>query len=325
MQLPPVVHRAAPPVRPVGPNVDTRPLQPTVVGRLALDAPDSSGRMHVSAASGLEASGGSAWIVSDEYGDLAWFADITKPGLLLPGVPTGKRRPDFESLVRMPRADGGDTLVAFGSGSKDDRARVLVQDVDPDGDVAGPPVEGSVAPLFAAIDAVLPLQPNIEGLALRQGGAGAELLAFHRGKQAGDVNTIFRLDAARVLDALRAGRPVGADALLGHQSIELGTLGGERLGFADAEALPDGRIAFVASAEGGDGVGDGAIKGSVFGVLGADLALQSLRPLDGPARKVEGLEPTRELDPAASPTSFTLVTDPDDPAKAGEVLTVDVG
>ena len=325
MQLPPTVRPVAPPVRPVGPNVDTRPLDPIVAGRLALGAPDATGRMHVSAASGLAAAGGSAWIVSDEYGELGWFADLAKPGLLLPGVPAGKKRPDFESLVRVPRAEGGDTLVAFGSGSKADRSRVLVQDIDADGTVAARPVEGSVAPLFAAFDKVLPLEPNIEGLALRQGAAGAELLAFHRGKQAGDVNTIFRLDATRVLDALRAGRPVGADALLGHQSIELGTLGGERLGFADATALPDGRIAFVASAEGGEGVGDGTIKGSVLGVLGADLTLQSLRPLTGPARKVEGLERTRELDPAASPTSFTLVTDPDEPTVAAEVLTVDVG
>jgi hypothetical protein len=60
-------------------------------------------------------------------------------------------------------------------------------------------------------------------------------------------------------------------------------------------------------------------------VLGADLTLQALRPLTGPARKVEGLELTRELDASAPATSFTLVTDPDDPATAAEVLTVDLG
>lgn len=322
MQLPPT---STLPIRGVAPSVDTRPLTPTVGGRLALDAPDATGRMHVSAASGLAAAGGSAWIVSDEYGDLGWFDQLAKPGLLLPGLERQKQRPDLESLIRIPGSDGASTLVAFASGSKPDRSRVLLQDIEADGTVHGNPVEGSVAPLYAEFDRRLPMQPNIEGLALRQGAAGAELLAFHRGKADGDVNTIFRLDAARVLAALRAGTPVGADVLLGQATLDLGTLGGERLGFADARALPDGRIAFVASAEGGDGVGDGTIKGSVLGILGPDLALQALRPMSGPARKVEGIEMTRELDPTASPTSFTLVTDPDDPKTAAEILTVDVG
>ncbi len=322
MQLPSTTTH---PIRGVAPTVDTRPLTPVVGGRLALDAPDATGRMHVSAASGLAAAGGSAWVVSDEYGDLGWFEQLLRPGLLLPGLDRGAERPDLESLVKVPGADGASTLVAFASGSKPDRSRVLVQDLDADGTVRGPAVEGSVAPLYREFDRLLPKQPNIEGLALRQGAAGAELLAFHRGKAKGDVNTIFRLDADRVMAALRAGKPVGADVLLGHAALELGTLGGERLGFADARTLPDGRIAFVASAEGGGDIGDGTIKGSVLGILGPDLAMQALRPMTGTARKVEGLELTRELDPNASATSFTLVTDPDDPSTAAEVLTVDVG
>ena len=69
---------------------------------------------------------------------------------------------------------------------------------------------------------------------------------------------------------------------------------------------------------------DGAIKGSVLGMLDADLNVTALHPLSGPARKVEGIELASELDPSAPASRFVLVTDPDDPQKPTELLTVDV-
>jgi len=315
-----------PQVRGLAPGVDTRPLVPTVQGRLTLTAPDPTGHAHVSAASSLVAAGGKGWVVSDSYGSLVRFDRLATPGALLPGLPEGKKRPDLEALVRVPdAATGGSLLVAFGSGSKDDRQRAFSQVVDAAGSTVGAPVAASLTPLYTELDRRLPLQPNIEGVAWRDGAAGAELLVFHRGKLPTDVNTIFRLDGARVLAALRAGQPVPADVVLGQTSIDLGTLGGARLGFADAQVLPDGRIAFVASSEGNDSTGDGAIHGSVVGTLDAAFAVQTMRPLTGPARKVEGLERSSLLDPTASPTAFTLVTDPDDPVQAAEVLSVDLG
>ncbi len=312
-------------IRPAAPNVDTRPVDAVVTGRLALAKPDSTGRPYVSGASAITAAGGKAWVVSDEYGELVRFDRLATPGTLLPGLAAAKHRPDLESLLAVPGADGSTTLVSFGSGSNAGRDRALVQSIDAQGAPVGKPVEASLAKLYAELDRRLPLQPNIEGLAMRDAAAGAELLVFHRGKLDTDVNTIFRLDAARTLAALRAGTSVPADVVLGQTSVELGSLDGERLGFTDARVLSDGRIAFVASAEGADAVGDGPIMGSVVGVLDANFAVQVLRPLTGPARKVEGLELSRALDPAASATSFTLVTDPDDPAQAGEVLTIDLG
>ncbi len=323
--LPSTAPAITPPVRNAAPFVDTRPLDPTLSGHLALGTPDATGRMHVSAASGLATAGGAAWVVSDEYGELARFDQLTTPGALLSGLSRQKKKPDLESLVRIPDATGGGSLlVAFGSGSARNRGRALVQSVNAAGNTVGAPIAADLAPLFAALDERLPLQPNFEGLALRQGAQGAELLLFHRGKMVADVNTIFRLDAARTIAALRAGAAVPADVVLGQATVDLGMLGGERLGFADARTLADGRIAFIASAEGNDATGDGPIKGSVVGILDANFAVQALRPLTGPARKVEGLELTRELDPTAAATSFTLVTDPDDPTKAAEVLTVDL-
>lgn len=305
--------------------VDTRPIDATVSGHLSLGENDPTGFPHVSAASSLAAAGGAAWVVSDRYGELVRFDDLAAHGTLLPGLEAKKHRPDLESLVAIPDGTaGGSLLVAFGSGSKKGRDRALTQAVDASGAPVGRPSESSLASLYEELDRRLPLQPNIEGLALRDGAAGAELLVFHRGKLAEDVNTIFRLDAARVVAALRSGHPVPADVVLGQTSIELGSLGGHKLGFADARVLDDGRIAFAASAEGADAVDDGVITGSAVGILDADFTIQVLRPLTGPARKVEGLELTRDLDPSAPATSFTLVTDPDDPAKASEVLTVDL-
>jgi hypothetical protein len=127
-----------------------------------------------------------------------------------------------------------------------------------------------------------------------------------------------------VLDALRAGQPLPVDAIRGQVTLDLGSLGGNRLGFSDARALPDGRIAFAASAEGEDAASDGRITGSVIGVLDADLRVTTLRPLTGPVRKVEGIEIARELDAKAPANQFVLVTDADDPARPAEVLRVDL-
>lgn len=308
-------------------TVDTRPLAARADGKLTLATPDRDGRSHVSAASGIAQAGGKTWVVSDEYGELVRFDDPLRPGRLLPGlVRTSKAKPDLEAMLRVPAADGGALLVAVGSGSKDNgtRDRALTQAVDRTGAPVGAPVEASLAPLYDELDRRLPLGPNVEGIALRHGAAGQELLVFHRGKVAGDENAIFRLDAARTVEALRAGRPLGADLVLGEHRVDLGELGGERLGFADAVALDDGSIAFVASAEGDDGSGDGPIKGSVVGILDANFAVRALRPLDGAPRKVEGILPAAHVDPAAPRSRFTLVTDADDPAAPSEVLTVDL-
>ncbi len=304
-------------------SIDRRPVHARAAGTLALAAPDRDGRMHVSAASGLAAWGGAAWVVSDEYGELVRFDSLAARGTLLPGLRHHKKRPDLESILAVPQAAGGALLVAFGSGSKANgtRDRALVQAVDGAGALSGAPVEADLGPLYDALRRQLADRAlNVEGLALRDGAAGAELLVFHRGQDAGQVNTIFRLDATRAIEALRAGGRLDSAALLGAHQLDLGTIGGQQLGFADAHVLADGRVAFVASGE----RADGTITGSVVGLLDSSFAVLALRPLDGPARKVEGLQPTRTLDPTASATSFTLVTDPDDAARAAEVLVVDL-
>lgn len=320
-----------------GPANPGAPLPAQLLGTLALDTPDRDGRSYVSAASGLATAGGAAWVVSDELGELIRYDQLAAPGRLVPGLRHHKKKPDLESVLAIPARDGHTTLVAFGSGSKGDHSRdhALVREVDAAGHAVGHAVTASLKPLYDALRSQLRDGPNIEAAVLR----GSELLLFHRGRAAGDRNVIFHLDAERAVTALRGGGKVDDDLIRGTTEVDLGELGGERLGFSDAHLLADGRIAFVASAEASDNLhGDGGtIKGSAVGILDANLAVQQLRPIAGPPRKVEGIVPTSDLASTgllgraaliaahAGPLSFTLVTDPDDARQASELLLVDLG
>lgn len=308
--------------------VDTRPVTPVATGGLRLEGRDELGRDFMSEVSGLAAVGGAAWAISDEYGELVRYDSLTGRGRFVPGLAKRQKRPDLEAILRLPALDGaagGATLLAIGSGSKVPwRNRGVALQVDAAGQPVGAAREIDLTALYAEFDRRLPHQPNIEGAAWRDGKAGAELLLFHRGKLDDDVNAIFRLDGAAVLDALRSGAPLPAAAIRDEKHIDLGRIGDYRVGFSDARTLPDGRIAFVGSAEGNDAVGDGAILGSVIGILDADLRVTTVRPLEGPTRKVEGIEIARELDPSAPADRYVIVTDADDPKRPAEVLTIDL-
>jgi hypothetical protein len=305
--------------------VDTRPVTAVALGALRLDDKDQLGRDWVSSASGIAAVHGSAWVVSDELGDLARFTRLDKRGSMHAGLPKAPKKPDLESVVWLPAADGAGLLFAAGSGSSEHRDRGVVRRIDAHGATVGSAKTIDLAPLYRSLAARLPHGLNVEGMALHQARAGAELLVFHRGRLAGDVNTIFRLDGAAVLAALAHGDAIPPSAVRGQQAVELGSRDGARLAFSDARALPDGRIAFVASAEGSDdAASDGAIHGSVLGMLDADLHVTALRPVAGPPRKIEGIERAIELDPTAPANRFVLVTDPDDPARQAELLTADL-
>lgn len=327
MRIPSTIPVVEPPRHFAG-QVDVRPVSARANGTLALASPDASGREFVSAASGIAAAAGAAWVVSDEYGELARFDGIDRPGRLVPGLtPLRGKKPDLEAVLRLPALDAssGATLLALGSGSAPTRNRGALVQLDERGAMRGAVRAVDLARLYEAIDGQVPSSPNIEGAAWRDGRDGAELLLFHRGQLEGERNAIIRLDGQAVLDALRAGRPLPETAIRETRIFDLGMLGGAPLGFADARALPDGRIAFIASSEANDGSsGDGEIRGSVAGMLDADLRLTALRPLAGPPRKAEGIELARELDPTAPADRFVVVTDPDSPRTPTELLTIDL-
>lgn len=307
--------------------VDTRPVAVRQLGHLQLSQPDSAGYRHVSAASGMAVVGSSTWVVSDTSGQLARFGSGVWSGDLHEGLPAQKQKPDLEAIIAIPNGEAGATLVGFGSGSSknDSRAGALVQEVDREGFAVGPARRADLSPLYNELSKRLPSGLNIEGVAMREGVYGSELLLLHRGRKAGDPNTIFVLDAEQAVLALRKAKTLDLTMLRSSHEVSLGNLNGVQLGFSDAISLPDGQIAFTASAEASDDhAADGRILGSVIGTIDSSFRVTSIRALEGPARKVEGLVQSKLIDAHAPTTQFTLVTDPDDPQRAAEVLAVDL-
>jgi hypothetical protein len=327
MRIPSTTPGLVPPAAAAASGVDLRPIAVQSHGTLALQVPDRSGRTFVSAASGIVAAGGTAWVVSDEYGELAHFPRPDAPGTLSPGLVAGVEKPDLESIVRLPALDGGagSTLLALGSSNSHARDRGVVQRLDASGEPQGAPAEVDLHSLYKAFKPDVAEHVNIEGATWRAGKHGPELLLFHRGRAADDHNVVFTLDGDHVLKALRAGEPLDSSLVKHHEQLDLGTLDGVPLGISDARALPDGRIAFTASAEGPSATPDGEIRGSAIGILDSKLGLTELHPVSGTPRKIEGIERSIEFDPHASPDSYVVVTDPDDPAKHAELLLADLG
>jgi hypothetical protein len=93
------------------------------------------------------------------------------------------------------------------------------------------------------------------------------------------------------------------------RTYDLGTLGGVRLTFSDAEHLGDGRVLFSASAEDRE---TGAIRGSVLGIIDEDgqarwthLFDEEGQPFRG---KIEGLT----LDPNDRAKVYFVIDDDDE-------------
>jgi hypothetical protein len=194
---------------------------------------------------------------------------------------------DLEAGLVLP--DG--RFVALGSGSTPRRERVVV--AWPDGRVH---LRDATA-MYAALRA----EPELAGSELNLEGAttlGGRLLLFQRGNgapttTAEPVDAIGELDLAAWIAWLdgRAELP----PLLRVTQYDLGRVDGVRLGFTDATALPDGRVAFLAVAEASpDAVRDGEVVGCRVGVIdGDDVRTCDVLDEHGvPTRlKLEGLEP----------------------------------
>ncbi len=293
---------------------------------LDLDAPPSPGRKaHLSAASGLVKRGDYLLISPDDENHLGIFAAVgNEPGALLrvfpgdlPGAHDARKaaKPDLEALAFLDPVVSESphgAVLAFGSGSTEQRQRGALVPLAADGRPTGEVTIIDLSPLYRALAKRFG-ELNIEGAAA----SGDKLRLLQRGNGAKGVNAIIDLDLAGVGGALRRGRSL-TDLLIGNTRIvELGEVAGVPLSFTDATPLPDGRIVFAASAEASQNTyEDGEVVGSAVGILDAKGHVERLHPLSQTV-KVEGVDASLT---ANGDIDLLLVTDGDDPSRPGELF-----
>ncbi len=317
----------------------THALPTVLIQTLRIDpAQHPRGQAHLSAASGLVLVRQRLYVVADDELHLGMFDEPTASQAdgvegSDPEHPTGsllrllegdlpqdkgkrkKTKPDFESLVHLPPLPGcpAGALLALGSGSKTNRETGVLIALDVQGQPNGRMATVDLAALYAPLRKRF-ADLNIEGALLVSG----ELLLLQRGNKGQALNACIRFDWNLMAPWL-AGVQTQAPAAKSVQLLDLGSVGDVPLGFTDGAALHGGAWAFSAVAENTDNSYlDGACVGSAIGTVGADGNLQSLHLLEG-APKVEGLAVLAE---AGGGWVCTLVTDPDDPSVAAQLLQV---
>ena len=280
------------------------PFHVTKLRDLTLEKHPEAGRPnHVSAASGMVRKGEILHVVSDDENFLGSFtanpATHGKTQAIFPGAlpldpkQRKKVKPDFESLTALPPRGPYEhgALVGVGSGSTKtaadtSRSRGFVWGLDAAGNTAGEPRELNFAPLFDLLRPSVAGQLNIEGIAVND----KNVVLFNRGNSTNGENLAIHLSLDRFMQGIGSQNSIGGDTIEKIVRYDLGNIDGVKLDFADAQALPDGRIAFAASAERtDDAIGDGPVAGSVVGTIAADGQLQSMHQLRE-RLKLEGLD-----------------------------------
>ena len=283
-----------------------------------------SGRpRHLSAASGLVAAGRYLYVIADDELHLGMFrARGRDPGTLVElhagDLPLSRkerkrRKPDFESIVVLPRFERfpHGALLALGSGSRPERRKGALIALDALGAVTGVPRVVDLSPMYGAIEPEFD-EINIEGAFVD----GDRLSLLQRGNKGDARNARIRVALPAVLDALSDGKPLPRAALLDITPFKLGAISGVPLCFTDGAALGEGAFAFTAVAEDTeDSYADGACAGSAIGIVDRHDSVCALWRLE-PSLKVEGIA-TRFVRNALE---LTIVTDADDFTVAARLL-----
>jgi hypothetical protein len=232
---------------------------------------------------------------------------------------------DLEACAAVPDPQGGEMLLAFGSGSSSRRERVLRM---ADAGAPHPHVELREAITFYARlrDAAdfSGSELNVEGAVFR----GGRILLLNRGNGAATdgrqpVDATCEIGWAALLAYLDGpgGHPApGPESIL---QYDLGEIEGSRLTFTDAAAF-GAELVYTATAEASpNAVDDGPVAGSALGVIGADGEARwtELRNADGGRfdGKVEGVAR------GARPGTLYLIVDRDDPHRPSELCEVELG
>lgn len=255
----------------------------------------------ISAASGLVLFENRFYVIADDDLYLGVFsAETGAPGKLYPLLSgtlprehqaRKKMKPDFESLVLLPSADGSPIreLLAIPSGSTQNRmtgVRVQMR--------TGATTKINFQPLYDKLSRIFS-ELNIEGAVA----CDNKLLLFQRGNGSKHENAIIHLN-------FNNGQLL-PDCIEKIVSYDLGKLNGVPLSFTDAWELEDRSILFAAAAENtNDTYNDGKCEGSVMGKLDRDGKIIFMDELF-PSMKAEGLAARR----VGQKLEIFIVTDAD--------------
>ncbi len=297
--------------------------------------PNSDRPAHVRAGSALAWVGDRLIVVQDDANFIALVdprRDVDADVVVLPAGHEGKRqfdsgrgnkkhKLDLESCITID--EGGDqTLIAFGSGSKSARERIVV--------VTRLATDSPAVSAINATEFYASLRDtahfagarlNIEGAVVID---GRELRLFNRGNGARrdgrePVNASCTLDWLAFREYLQ-GPLVLPPLPRAVQQYELGAIDDIPLGFTDAIAWAGG-VLFSAAAEASkDAIDDGRVAGSVIGVIPVLGAGGWARIVNGDGSpfigKIEGIAA------GPDPREIHAVADEDEPSKASEICII---
>lgn len=302
------------------------PLQYTDGASAALDRP-----AHVRAGSSLSWFGDRLALVQDDANFVALIdpCDGHVNALSLPAGEGGLRqfddlrgnkrfKFDLEACLTIPASDG-DLLLAFGSGSKQNRESIIK--VAANGEIELTQAT-TLYRRLRTTKAFSGSELNLEGAVFTDGW----VRFFNRGNgEARDglspVDATCDVLWAELEAYLNAPEHFDAPELHRIVQYDLGTLGGVRLTFTDATVTNRGLL-YAASAENSpDAVSDGSVSGSAIGIIenSGQCRWTELRNVDGGlcCAKVEGICAVRNVE-----GRFYLAIDADDPARPSELLEV---
>ncbi|MDB5551582.1 MAG: hypothetical protein JWL86_1566 [Rhizobium sp.] len=302
-------------------------IAPTEIRKLDI-SPEVPGTqpLHISAASGLVCIGSTIYVIADDELHLGVFSTtVPEPGRLirlfdgdLPDEKAERKRqkPDLETLALVPAFQDfpNGALLALGSGSRPNRCRGALLELDPSGAVRGPPHELDLLPILGPLRHAF-TQLNIEGAIV----AGDELRLFQRGNARHADNAIIRYPLQQALDALRIANPdtIEPSAI---NRLDLGSIEGVPFCFTDAAGLPNGNMVFCAVAEDTeDAYRDGPCIGTAIGIVDNGGHLLFMQRLARPY-KVEGISARLDGDRL----DLLLVTDADEPTIPALLLSTSI-
>lgn len=292
---------------------------------------------HVRAGSGLAWIGGELAVMQDDANFLALADPATGlcRAVTLPAGEGGLRqfddergnkrfKLDLEACVAVPDECGGQSLLAFGSGSAALRERVLrvTGAASPE-----PLVEIREALTFYARLRETPefagSELNVEGAVWREG----HILLLNRGNGAAvdgrpPVDAICQVEWAALRAYLDGSSVHPAPGPRNVVQYALGEIDGSMLTFTDAAALGESLI-YTATAEASpNAVDDGPVAGSAVGIIGADGAARYTVLEDAYGARFDGK--VEGVARGARPGMLYVVVDRDDPRRPSELCEVEL-